>query len=85
MMEKMTDPNIIDYNIINCAITSIISISQSKIVTKSILASLSATQAVLTVPVHYLIGANSIQLLGYYFTNLQSKTDHYCNTIMKES
>ena len=35
MIEKMMDPNIIDYYIINCAIPS-----QSKIVTKSILASL---------------------------------------------
>ena len=35
MIEKMMDPNIIDYYVINCAIPS-----QSKIVTKSILASL---------------------------------------------
>ena len=37
MIEKMMDPNIIDYYVINCAIPSIITIE--KIVTKSILAS----------------------------------------------
>ena len=36
-MRKMMDPNIIDYHIINCAKPSII---KSKVVTKSILASL---------------------------------------------
>ena len=40
MIEKMMDSNTIGYYIINCAIPSIITKSQSKIVTKSILASL---------------------------------------------